>query len=241
MKRVVQALVVLLLLLPACRSWRPTWFGTRSIFRICRGTRRLRATSTCTRCSPTAGLAAGAGGGGLAAGPRRDRHHRPHRVPAPQGRLPTNFGRSYELAAGPAKAHNLLLAKAAEITRDTPPGHFNAIFLKDVNPLDTPDFLEAIKRANEQGAFVFWNHQGWQGEEKGRWLDVHTTHVREQVAPRHGGRQRRRVLSRRPPVVPGKEPDDARQHRHPRTRPAAKSTSGRSPHHDAGIRQGADA
>jgi hypothetical protein len=89
--------------------------------------------------------------------------------------IPTNYGRSYQLAEGPAKAHNLLLAKGAEITRDTPPGHFNAIFLKDIKALDTPDFLEAIKRANEQGAFVFWNHQGWKGPEKGRWLDVHTT------------------------------------------------------------------
>ena len=89
--------------------------------------------------------------------------------------VPTNFIRSYELAEGAAKVHDLLLVKAAEITRDTPPGHFNALFLKDIKPLDTPDFLDAIKQANQQGAFVFWNHQGWQGEEKGRWLDVHTT------------------------------------------------------------------
>ena len=29
--------------------------------------------------------------------------------------------------------------------------------------------------ANGEGAFVFWNHQGWKGPEKGRWLHVHTT------------------------------------------------------------------
>ena len=45
----------------------------------------------------------------------------------------------------------LLFPKGAEITRDTPPGHFNAIFPSDVRPLDTPDFVGAIKRANEQG------------------------------------------------------------------------------------------
>jgi len=89
--------------------------------------------------------------------------------------VPTNHNRPYDLAAGPAKAHGLLLARGAEITRDTPPGHFNAIFLNDINPLDTRDFLEVIKRANDQGAFVFWNHQEWQGPEKGRWMDVHTT------------------------------------------------------------------
>ncbi len=89
--------------------------------------------------------------------------------------VPTQHGRAYEIAESAAKAHNMLLVKAAEITRDTPPGHFNALFLNDVNPLDTPEFLDAIKQANQQGAFVFWNHQGWKGEEKGRWLDVHTT------------------------------------------------------------------
>jgi 3',5'-nucleoside bisphosphate phosphatase len=89
--------------------------------------------------------------------------------------LPTNHGRSYDLAAARAKEKNLLFPKAAEITRDTPPGHFNALFLNDVRPLDTKDFVEAVKQANEQGAFVFWNHQGWKGEEAGRWLDVHTT------------------------------------------------------------------
>ena len=47
--------------------------------------------------------------------------------------------------------------------------------MKDINPLETDRFLDAIKQANEQGGFVFWNHQGWQGSEKGRWLDVHTT------------------------------------------------------------------
>jgi hypothetical protein len=89
--------------------------------------------------------------------------------------VPTNHNRPFELAIGQARARNILLTRAAEITRDTPPGHFNALFLKDVNPLDTPDFLECVQQANEQGAFVFWNHQAWKGEEKGQWLDVHTT------------------------------------------------------------------
>jgi hypothetical protein len=88
--------------------------------------------------------------------------------------VPTKHNRPYELAAGPARQRNLLLPRAAEITRDTPPGHFNAIFLDDVNPVDTEEFLDAIRQANQQGAFVFWNHQGWKGAEAGRWLDVHT-------------------------------------------------------------------
>lgn len=87
--------------------------------------------------------------------------------------IPIQYGRSYEVAESAARSHNMLLIRAAEITRDTPPGHFNALFLNDVKPLVTPEFTDAIKAANEQGAFVFWNHQGWKGEEKGQWLDVH--------------------------------------------------------------------
>jgi hypothetical protein len=89
--------------------------------------------------------------------------------------VPTQHNRPYELAKGAAEAHNLLLIRGTEITRDTPPGHFNALFLGDVAPLDTADFVEAVRQANVQGAFVFWNHQGWKGPEKGRWQDVHTT------------------------------------------------------------------
>jgi hypothetical protein len=89
--------------------------------------------------------------------------------------VPTSHGRSHELAVDAAKATGIMLVKGAEISRDTPPGHFNAVFLKDIKGLDTKEFLDSIKQANQQGAFVFWNHQGWKGEEKGQWLDVHTT------------------------------------------------------------------
>lgn len=83
--------------------------------------------------------------------------------------LPTNHNRPCELAAGSAAQHNLILIRGAEITRDTPPGHFNAIFLSDINPLDTEDFYAVFDQAAQQQAFVFWNHPGWQGLEKGRW------------------------------------------------------------------------
>ncbi|MEJ2701742.1 MAG: Sb-PDE family phosphodiesterase [Sedimentisphaerales bacterium] len=88
--------------------------------------------------------------------------------------VPTNLNRSYEIARGYARDKNVLLIRAAEITRDTPPGHFNAIFLKDANPLDTKELTDATKAAKDQGAFVFWNHPGWKPEHKG-WFDIHTT------------------------------------------------------------------
>jgi 3',5'-nucleoside bisphosphate phosphatase len=96
--------------------------------------------------------------------------HQPHKDD-----VPTKHNRPFELAVESAATHDLLFPRATEITRDTPPGHFNAIFTSDNEQLQTDDFVEAIKRANQQGAFVFWNHQGWKGPEKGQWLDVHTT------------------------------------------------------------------
>lgn len=87
--------------------------------------------------------------------------------------IPTQHNRSFELCAKRAKQHDLTLIRAAEITRSTPPGHFNAIFLDDVEPLDTKDFVDAVRQANKQQAFVFWNHHDWQGPEKGAWLELH--------------------------------------------------------------------
>lgn len=88
--------------------------------------------------------------------------------------VPTNHNRSYELAAGLAKERNIVLVRGAEITRDTPPGHFNALFLTDINPLDNQDFYEVFKQAAAQGAFVFWNHPGWKGAQKGQWGEWQT-------------------------------------------------------------------
>lgn len=87
--------------------------------------------------------------------------------------LPTNHARPFQLCEQRAKEHDLLLIRAAEITRGTPPGHFNALFLGDIKPLDTPDFTEAVRQANQQGAFVFWNHHDWKGPDLGGWIEVH--------------------------------------------------------------------
>jgi 3',5'-nucleoside bisphosphate phosphatase len=85
-----------------------------------------------------------------------------------------NHNRPYELAVEAAKQRNILLVRGAEITRDTPPGHFNVFFTKDNQPLDNPDFYEVFNQAAGQGAFVMWNHPGWQGEERGRWGEAQT-------------------------------------------------------------------
>ena len=88
--------------------------------------------------------------------------------------------RSYIETAEAAKYKDLLIVAGAEITRDLPAGHMNAIFIEDANGLysvpnadklsTTNEFREAAKQwpsqnageaANEQGAFLFWNHSWW--------------------------------------------------------------------------------
>ena len=88
--------------------------------------------------------------------------------------VPTKHNRPYEIALPRAKALGILLVRGTEITRDTPPGHFNAIFLDDVDPLDTKDLLDCMAAADEQGAFIWWNHPDWKPDKKG-WFDIHTT------------------------------------------------------------------
>jgi 3',5'-nucleoside bisphosphate phosphatase len=87
---------------------------------------------------------------------------------------------SYEEATSAAKGSSLMVIPGAEITRDAPASHMNAIFIKDANKLysvpaqETPytsneyrDMAKkwpaqnAVQAANDQGAFVFWNHAWW--------------------------------------------------------------------------------
>jgi len=87
-----------------------------------------------------------------------------------------DHNRSYELALPPARELGLILIKGSEITKPVPPGHFNAIFLKDSNPLDQQDYLACIGEAVKQGAFVFWNHPPFkQKDNKSIWHPEHTT------------------------------------------------------------------
>lgn len=68
--------------------------------------------------------------------------------------------RSFKLASGFAKS-DLLVIPGAEITRNMPPGHINAVFITVSNALKADDVEVALRTANAQGAFVFWNHPYW--------------------------------------------------------------------------------
>jgi len=72
--------------------------------------------------------------------------------------------RSYQVAKSEAAANKIdavMLINGAEISRGMPPGHVNAVFLEDANKLRVDDAEAAILAANDQGAFVFWNHPNW--------------------------------------------------------------------------------
>lgn len=77
--------------------------------------------------------------------------------------------RSYELAKSRAEENNILLIKGTEVTRNTPPGHFNALFIQDDKNLviDNNSQLDnqAIQAVVDQNAFIFWNHPGWKAEQ----------------------------------------------------------------------------
>ncbi len=82
--------------------------------------------------------------------------------------------RAFELAVKENKRGrertDLLLISGAEITRKYAPGHVNALFIEDTNPLLTVKHrreetfataLEALKAAKAQQGFMIWNHPAW--------------------------------------------------------------------------------
>ncbi len=86
--------------------------------------------------------------------------------------------RPYELSKNMAAENNIIFIKGTEITRATPPGHFNALFIGDasgyVEENENSHDREAIRKAGEQDAFIFWNHPGWkykQVEGSYEWID----------------------------------------------------------------------
>ncbi|HOF16858.1 MAG TPA: Sb-PDE family phosphodiesterase [Bacteroidales bacterium] len=90
--------------------------------------------------------------------------------------IEVNHNRSYELIEEVSKKNNVILIKGTEITRQTPPGHFNAIFIGDASSYIEDNASEkdeeAIMKAVEQNAFIFWNHPGWRPAIEGsyEWL-----------------------------------------------------------------------
>ena len=97
--------------------------------------------------------------------------------------ITSNHNRPYEIAEPLAKQLGVILIRGAEITRNMPPGHLNAIFIKNANLLERETWMEACKEAMAQGAFVFWNHPGWKVQQPNetKWWPEHTTLLNEGI------------------------------------------------------------
>ena len=89
--------------------------------------------------------------------------YQPHKRDIPH----PDRNRGYEIAKNKAKGEDLIVLNGAEITKKVmPPGHLNAIFLKDANKLLNDDALAQCRAAKKQEAFVFWNHPSWVRQRK---------------------------------------------------------------------------
>lgn len=84
--------------------------------------------------------------------------YQPHRADLPH----TDRNRGFEIASeAAAKSGDVIVVRGSEVTRDLPPGHVNALFLQDANPLLRETPLDALREAARQGAFLVWNHPSW--------------------------------------------------------------------------------
>lgn len=79
--------------------------------------------------------------------------------------VPVNLNAAWEIAGKYAEKMNVILVHGAEITREMPPGHLNALFIKDASKLAQEDFMAVIKEAVSQGAFIQYNHPGWKAQQ----------------------------------------------------------------------------
>jgi len=104
--------------------------------------------------------------------------YKPHSID-----VKADHNRSYAIAEPMAKNLNILLIRGAEITRNMPPGHLNALFIRNANLLDREDVFEAIREARDQGAFIFWNHPGWKAQQPDTtlWWEEHTRLVKNSM------------------------------------------------------------
>jgi len=90
-------------------------------------------------------------------------------------KMPGMKRQQYDVALAAARSANIILVRAGEISRGMPPGHFNALFVKDVDALDVPNYMDAIGEAVKQGGFIIWNHPGWRKQQPDttKWMKEH--------------------------------------------------------------------
>lgn len=92
--------------------------------------------------------------------------------------IPVDQNAAWKIAEASAKEGNIILVHGAEITRDMPPGHLNALFIKDASLLRKDSVYDDVEAAVKQGAFIQWNHPGWKVQEKDGIPKLYTIHKR---------------------------------------------------------------
>lgn len=86
--------------------------------------------------------------------------------------------RAYQLALEMAEGTHLLIVPGSEVTRSLPPGHINAVFVTDSNRLLLDDPIDVLREARSQGAYLFWNHPHWVGQQLDGIATMTDTHRR---------------------------------------------------------------
>jgi 3',5'-nucleoside bisphosphate phosphatase len=87
-----------------------------------------------------------------------------------------DLARPFEISEPISSRHGLLLVQGVEITRAMPPGHFNALFLDDPEKLRLEEVADVMEEAVRQGAYIFWNHPGWRGQQPDGVVRVYERH-----------------------------------------------------------------
>jgi 3',5'-nucleoside bisphosphate phosphatase len=90
--------------------------------------------------------------------------------------VPVDHNAGWKIAEPYAVEKNIILVHATEITKGMPPGHFNALFIKDAKPILRDSAWDAIAEAVKQGAFIQWNHPGWKAQEPDGIPKLHAIH-----------------------------------------------------------------
>ncbi len=102
--------------------------------------------------------------------------------------IPVHHNAGYEIAKPKGDKQDMIVIQGSEVTRVMPPGHLNAIFIKDASKIETErirhmhasdlrrdnymdsidhqhqDYMLALEEAFNQGGFIFWNHPGWSSQ-----------------------------------------------------------------------------
>jgi predicted metal-dependent phosphoesterase TrpH len=88
----------------------------------------------------------------------------PYQNPSKVGSVKVDFNAIHDEAAnkGEKQGYPMLLIKGCEMARNNQThGHFNCLFLKNINGLYDKDLMVAFKRVKDQGGIVVHNHPGW--------------------------------------------------------------------------------